>query len=515
MHENTEWKDLENLIESDPAARALSMGLEVNDMQDLDRLRALRPFEDARYTAADMGNSYLFADFYRETLRYAAQRGRWYHYDGSAWREDTGDLRAAALLKRLVQLLEKLSAEVEGKDHKKAIWQRLNRLYTLRVRQDILRDARTVHTVRMDEFDADPWLLNCLNGTLNLRTQTFRPHSADDLITNLAPVAYDPAASCPRWDRFVQEITAIPETVQLSITADQPDPSAQKLDFLQKALGYALTGDTSRECMFILYGATTRNGKSTLLETISRMLGDYAAVARPETLAVRGNESGGSPNEDIARLRGKRFVTVAEPENTHRFNASLVKRLTGNDTLNARFLHENSFEYQPQFKLFMNTNHRPTVNDETLFLSGRLKLIPFDRHFAEGQQDKNLKHYFAQPECLSAALNWCLAGLRKLQLEGLAEPDCVRAAIASYREESDWLTQFMQEHLLPDDKARVRMKQVYAAYAAWCRQNGFLQVNSAVFRRMLGEKAVIRKMRPDSNVNAVLVLCGYRLHRED
>lgn len=511
MEQNPEWNELETLIASDPAARALALGMEADEPAALERLRAMRAFDDPRYTAADIGNSNLFADFYRDTLRYAVERKRWYYYDGAVWHEDTGDIRAAALVKQLVRLLEKLAAELADAEQHKAVWKRLSRLYALRARQDLIRDARTVHTIAMNEFDADPWLLNCLNGTLDLRTQIFHAHRADDLLTHMATVFYNPLAVCPRWERFVEEVTAIPEQTQLSLTDGQPDPSGEKLAFLQKALGYALTGDTSRECMFILCGTTTRNGKSTLLETIARMLGDYAAFVRPESLAARRGENGGSPNEDIARLHGKRLVTVSEPENNHQFNASLIKRLTGNDTITARFLHENSFEFRPQFKIFMNTNYRPFVSDQTLFRSGRIKLIPFDRHFAEGEQDQNLKRYFAQPDHLSAVLNWCLQGLRSLQLEGLQEPECIRAAIDRYRNESDWLSQFMQDCLLPDDKARVRIKQVYAAYADWCRQNGFVQVNSIVFRRLLGERAQIKKMRPDSYENALMVLNQYRL----
>lgn len=511
MNANTNWEELQKLMAAEPAARALALGVEDADLHDLEHLRSLRPFEDPRYTAADMGNSNLYADFYRDTLRYAAQRKCWYYYDGTVWREDLGGMTASSHAKRLVRLLETLSRELTDLEQQKAAWKRITRMYTLRTRQDMVRDARTVHTVCMDEFDADPWVFNCLNGTLDLRTQAFRPHRADDMLTRAASVHYDPHASCPRWDRFVEEVTAIGGQTQLSLTENQPDPGREKLDFLQKAFGYALTGDTSRECMFILCGTTTRNGKSTLLETVARMMGDYAASARPETLAARTREGVGAPNEDVARLCGKRLVTVSEPENMHQFNAALIKRLTGNDTVTARFLHENSFEYQPRFKIFMNTNHRPMVDDQTLFLSGRLKLVPFERHFAEGQQDRNLKYYFSQPENLSAVLNWCLEGLRRLQLEGLKEPECIAAATNHYRTENDWLNQFMQDCLQPEETARVRMKQVYAVYAEWCRQNGFHQLNSIVFKRMLGERCEITRARMNGG-NPIVVLSGYRLH---
>lgn len=512
MNENPEWKELETLMASNPSARAAAMGLSLADMEALERLRFLRPFEDPRYTISDMGNSNLFADFTRGCLRYAAQRKCWYHYNGARWQEDTGALMAASLAKKLVVLLDKLSRELESSEQQKNAWKRIAQLYKLRAREEMVRDARTVNPISMDQFDADPWLFNCLNGTLDLRRRVLKPHSADDLLTHLAPVHYDPAARCPRFESFVLQIMSQVSQTQLTME-DQPDPSAQKLAYLQKSLGYALTGDTSHECMFMLYGATTRNGKSTLLETVSAMMGSYAASINPETLAAR-HRDGGAPNEDVARLIGKRLVIAAEPENALQFNASLIKRLTGNDTITARKLHENSFQFRPQFKLFMNTNHRPYVSERTLFDSGRMKVISFERHFAPHEQDPTLKHTFVQPENLSAVLNWCLDGLDMLMKEGLREPEAIKEAVEEYKTDSDWMTLFMQDCLLPDDKARVRMKQVYAAYAEWCRQNGFAQVNSVVFRRMLGERKSVRKMRPDTNENALLVLEHYRLKAE-
>ena len=154
--------------------------------------------------------------------------------------------------------------------------------------------------------------------------------------------------------------------------------------------GYALSGDTRFECLFILFGATTRNGKGTLMESVLSVMGDYGSTVRPETISMKQNVSSQNPTEDIARLAGIRFANISEPSKGLLLNAAQVKSMTGNDTLNARFLHENSFDFRPQFKIFMNTNYLPVITDITLFSSGRIMIIPFERHFEENEQDKTL-----------------------------------------------------------------------------------------------------------------------------
>ena len=177
----------------------------------------------------------------------------------------------------------------------------------------------------------------------------------------------------------------------------------EKAKFLQKALGYSISGDTRYECLFILYGATTRNGKGTLCESVLKILGGYGCTAKPETISTKQHINSQTPSEDIARLAGIRFANISEPGKGLVLNAAQVKSMTGNDTLNARFLHENSFDFRPQFKLYINTNYLPVINDMTLFSSGRVIIIPFDRHFSESEQDKTLKAEFSKPEnCVPA-----------------------------------------------------------------------------------------------------------------
>ena len=175
-------------------------------------------------------------------------------------------------------------------------------------------------------------------------------------------------------------------------------------------LGYGLTGDTRYECMFFYYGATTRNGKGTLMESTLNVMGDYGITVRPETIAAKSTSNSQNPTEDIARLAGVRFANISEPRRGLVLNEAQIKSMTGNDTLNARFLHENSFDLKPQFKLYVNTNYLPAITDMTLFSSGRIVIIPFDRHFEEWEQDQNLKYEFSKPMVKSAILNWLIEG---------------------------------------------------------------------------------------------------------
>ena len=198
--------------------------------------------------------------------------------------------------------------------------------------------------------------------------------------------------------------------------------------YLQKALGYGLTGDTSEECFFLLYGPTTRNGKGTVMETYMKMLGEYGKAARPETIALRQNYNASGPSEDIAKLAGARAVNISEPDKQMVLSAALVKTLTGNDTMSARFLNENSFEFKPQFKLLINTNHLPKANDVTIFSSSRVKVLPFNRHFEPKEQDKTLKKRLEKE--LSGVLNWCLEGLWLMRETGFEPPQSVLNATA-------------------------------------------------------------------------------------
>jgi putative DNA primase/helicase len=271
-------------------------------------------------------------------------------------------------------------------------------------------------------------------------------------------------------------------------------------------LGYALSGDTALECFFILYGEKTRNGKSTLTETIAHILGDYARTIQPQTLSRRPSD-GSAASPDIARLKGARLVNMPEPEKGLELNIALVKQLTGGDTYTGRFLHENPVEFSPEFKIFINTNHLPRTSDDTVFLSGRVKLIPFDRHFEPHEQDNGLKKQFRKPKNKSGILNWLIEGCKLLHEEGLTPPEKVQKAIQAYRQETDIIGCFLLECVAQQEGERLPTSALYSAYTLWTKDNGYRPLNNKNFVAELRRRFDVRR---DGSVGNVLV--GFVLH---
>lgn len=371
----------------------------------------LKPESNKRYSWSDNGAGRLFADVFKPHARFVPERKVWYVYDGTRWVIDMAALRVMEMCKDLADALMTYALNIHD-EHKRRDYIKYCAKWQIRsVRITVMSDAQSVYPISMEEFDTDRHLFNCSNGTLDLRTMQFRNHSPEDRLTKIAPVRYDPNAVNPRFTRFISEI----------ISWDM-----EKAKFLQKVLVYAVSGHTRFECMFFLYGEATRNGKGTLMESILRVFGDYGKAVRPETIAVKQYNNSSYPREDIARLAGVRFANISEPSRGLLLNAAQVKSMTGNDTLNARFLNENSFDFAPQFMLYVNTNYLPVINDMTLFTSGRVLIVPFDRHFEEWEQDKTLKAEFAKSETQSATLNWLLQGYINLREEGFTLPQWVK-----------------------------------------------------------------------------------------
>ena len=253
------------------------------------------------------------------------------------------------------------------------------------------------------------------------------------------------------------------------------------------------------------------------METFLRMIGDYGKSAKPDTIAQRQQPNGGGPSEDIARLQGARFVNISEPDKKLVLSAALVKTLTGNDTIIARHLHENSFEYRPEFKLFVNTNYLPQVTDVTLFSSGRVKVIPFERHFSEDERDRDLKADLAKPENLSGILNWCIEGLKWIDELGFDAPSSVMAATAAYQMDSDKFSRFLDEEFIADDNAETTTMTAYARYQAWCARNGFRAENMKNFKAGMMSTAPVKYKRPTGSgraSNPQNFIVGYRLTDE-
>lgn len=229
----------------------------------------------------------------------------------------------------------------------------------------------------------------------------------------------------------------------------------------------ALSGITNEEKLFLLYGATTRNGKSTIVETYLYMVKDYGITMQPETLALSKKDSR-TANGDIARLKGARFVNAPEPPQNMRFDAALIKQLTGNDMITARKIYQEEMSFIPEFITLINTNHLPIITDETLFTSGRIVVIPFRKHFEEHEQDKWLKSRLKQRQNISGFFNWCVAGYQKYQKDGLETTESMNQEIESYHMNSDKIAAFISEVLTEDPTQFVTMKELYPIYEQWC-----------------------------------------------
>ena len=464
-------------------------------------IEEMRPHTKPRYQRDEIGIGYAFADYFKPIARFDRERGIWYVYDGKIWQPDENALAVAELAKILADRLYSFALQITDEDTRNRYIKRVQKLQMRKNRRTMIEDAKSVYPVSHTVFDRNTDLFNCQNGTLNLTTGEFRPHDPADFLTMMSGITYDPDATCPRWEQFISEVMCNDADLAL---------------YLQKALGYALTGDTSLECLFILYGATSRNGKGTTMETFLKIMGDYGKTSNPEMLSTKfGNTNASGPSEEIARLAGDRFVIISEPEKKITFNAALVKRMTGNDTLNARFLHENSFDFRPNFKIFINTNYKPSVSDMTLFYSNRLKLIPFKRHFEEHEQDKGLKAFFASPESQSAIFNWCYQGYKLFKKHGLDDPAAVTEATKEYQDESDRIGQFVDAWLEEGEAYEERTSAVYRLYGQWCDKYGYRKENSTNFNNAIQRFFPIMRKRPNDGSGSqttMLVGCRFLKH---
>ena len=409
------------------------------------------------YPRNDIGISKLFFEVFENKVVYVQEPKCWYIYKGDRWVKDDGNLLIMETVKMFAICYARYALTLENDEITKFALKLCSRAK----REGIMKDACSIAPKSLSRFDENPHLFNCKNGTYNLKSNKLQSHNPTDYITKISNVTYDETAICHRWVSFISEIM---------------EKNRDNEQFLQKAFGYALSGETDLECFFIFYGSTTRNGKSTACESVSYALGEYATHAQAKTVA-RNNRDGSSATPDIARLKGARFVIMAEPEKGLEIDVSLIKQLTGGDKYTGRFLNENPTEFQPEFKIFINTNHLPRVNDDTIFSSERVKILPFERHFNPSEQDTGLKESFKREEMLSGIFNWLVEGYILLKAEGLTTTASVMKATQEYREESDTIGLFLKDTTFEVLNSRVQTSNLYRIYKEWCSNNGYRPLN--------------------------------------
>lgn len=420
-----------------------------NDTNGNVRQLPSRPATAANLT--DYGNAERLVGHHGRDLRYVYAWDKWLVWTGRVWRvDDTGEVERRA--KDTVRRIYQEAANAEDADARKALANHAKSSEAKGRIEAMISLARSEAGIAVtpEELDADPWALNVPNGTLDLRTGELRDHRREDLITKMVPVEYDPDATAPTFEAFLERIL----------------PGEELRGFVQRAKGYSATGDTSEQCMFINHGPGA-NGKSTLEEVCQAALGDYAMRTPTEMLLTK--RPGGIPN-DVARLKGARFAAASETEEGRRLAESLVKDLTGQDTISARFMRGEFFDFKPTHKLWLSTNHKPEIRGTDNAIWRRIRLIPFNVTIPKQEQDRKL------PERLRAELPgilaWIVRGALEWQREGLRPPDEVRRATGRYRAEMDVIAAFIDEECIVAEHATASAKALYSAYKAWCEENG-------------------------------------------
>lgn len=424
-----------------------------------------------KFPLTDIGSAMLFSAVFKNKHRYNVTAKDWFFYDGQRWILDREGLRARKSAKELSKALSIYAVNCLPDEDEKRKEQYLKYALTWtysRTRNAIIQDSRDLNFISNEELDADDYVLNLQNCVLVFHEDKVEKHehSADLLLSKIANAEYRPEARCERWEQFLDEVM-------------QGDKD--KIHYLQKLFGTCLTGDVRLEKMWFLFGSTTRNGKSTMIERIADVLGDYSKTIRPETLAIKNNPDSRTASPDVAKLAGTRLCVCSEIPKRMPLDVGLLKTLTGRDTIVARFLHQDEFQFVPKFKMICNTNFLPVVSDNTIFKSDRVQVVSFDRHFEESEQDKTLKDKLSTKEALSGILNWMIEGWIAFCREGLEVPEAIKKSTTDYEASSDKLQNFINECLAEAEGKNISVKETYARYEKWCSENGYHVENKQNF----------------------------------
>jgi putative DNA primase/helicase len=434
--------------------------------------------DDLMKSLTDTGNATRFGLRHAGRVIYVAGQG-WMIWDGLQWRRDDVEriMELAKQLSRSVYLegeaLDDNDARIAIAKHAKTSQQAPRLKAMLELSQSI--PELVTHSAELDAHDMS---LGVANGVINLKTGKLRAASPGDRITRHSPVVFDASATCPLFVNFLNQVT---------------DGNKPLITYLQRVVGYCLTGNTAEQCLFFLYG-NGANGKSTFLTVIKELLGtDLARQTPSETLMARKNSSA---TNDIARLIGVRVVIANEVEDGSLLAESLVKQMTGGEALTARFLYGEFVEFLPKFKLFIAGNHKPTIRGRDQGIWRRIRLIPFEVTIAPGQRDKHLQTKLRAE--LPGILNWALKGCLAWQKRGLSQPQQVDDAVQAYRSEMDLLGQWVADACVSGPAHAWQSRQAYGNYANWAQGGGYKPMSESIFSREL-EGTFKKVRRKDAN----------------
>lgn len=407
------------------------------------------------YALSDTGNAERFVSQHKHLVRYCSTWGKWLLWDGQRWSTEDQS-RLFRLAKRTVRDIYKEAAGYSDPDQRKAVAKWALRSEFFRPIKSMLALAQHELGVQVaaTDLDADPWLFNCDNGTIDLRTGKLRKHAQRDMLTKMSPVCFDREAECPVFMRFIRETTQTDQSLQLH---------------LQRLLGIALTGDISEQIMPVWYGEGS-NGKSTLVDVVLLILGDYGTTAPPELLVAKKWSQ--HPTE-IADLAGKRFVAASETERGQTLRVQFVKQTTGDAKLKGRFMRQDFFEFDRTHKTVLITNNKPAVPEDTHAIWRRLQLVPFLNRVPKDEQDTHLPEKLGRE--VPGILAWMVRGCLDWQQHGIEPPEAIKEATADYQAEADLIGNFIDECLTITAGSGLGFapsSRIIECFDRWCVEEG-------------------------------------------
>jgi putative DNA primase/helicase len=425
------------------------------------------------FPCTDAGNAEVFAALYGKCLRYDHQRKCWLIWSQHWWVEDKSGA-VMQFAKNAVRYRLKAAAEIEGEEQckKEARWavasesrSRLEAMLKLAQSESPLADTGK-------NWDCDQWLLGVANGVIDLRTGKLRPGRREDRITMHTLVPFDPEAKCPGWLKFLD---------------DALGSNPELIDYVHCCVGYSLTGLIREQCIFYLQGSGG-NGKSTFLETMRYVFASYAGAA-PFSMLEHKNKA--SIPSDVASTAGKRLITASETDESIRLNESRIKSMTGGDKQTARFMYKDWFEYEATAKIWLAFNHKPEIRDDSYGMWRRVRLIPFNRKFDGGKEDKTLKEKL-QAEA-PGILAWVVRGCLEWGKRGLDPPRAVVEATEEYRKESDSLGNFIEDCCVVGENLSISSVELWTEYERWAGEAGGTKLARPIFGKRLASRNFIPK----------------------
>jgi P4 family phage/plasmid primase-like protien len=421
---------------------------------------------------SDKGNAELLAQYFGYDILFVPEAGKaggYYVWTGTHWEHDKGNAAMYRMAKKITGILLVHASKQPTADQREEWASYAISCGNAGKLKNMIELVRThVRTIHKSEFNNQRMLLNLKDGTVDLTTGQVRPHDRNDLLTKCQSIPWNPAAECKRWLQFLNEVF---------------EENQEVIDFIQRAVGYTLTGLTIEEVLFIGWG-TGRNGKGKFTDTLIALLGDYARPAKFDMFVAKKGDEGKA--NDVAELFGARFVPASEGEQSKRLAEAKIKNMVSGDPVEGEKKYQDSFTYYPEYKIWLFTNYKPRIVGTDEGIWDKVIFIPFKRYFEPHERDKNLLAKLKQE--LPGILQWAIRGCLAWQEQGLNVPECLKQATAEYRHEQNVLGHFVEDELVENDKLKAPCGQMYEHYKSWADKNGEYQMTATEFKERMEQR---------------------------